>query len=412
MIAPILLRRVGHIDPESLADYEAYEGFRALRQVLMRRPEQVVEMVKASGLRGRGGALFPTGVKWEAVARQPRRPKYVVCNADESEPGTFKDRVLLEGDPFAVVEAMVIAGYAVGASKGYIYVRGEYHRAYTRLSRAVSVAREAGYLGTHILGSDFSFDIEIRRGAGAYVCGEETALFESIEGKRGMPRQKPPFPTEQGLFGQPTLINNVETLACIPWIVRSGPAWFQEIGSPAMPGPKLFCVSGAVQRPGVYEAPVTITLRELIEGMAGGLPSGQEVQAILVGGAAGAFATPEEMDTPLTPEALQAIGVPLGSGAIMVIDHRVPLWEVLRRVARFFAHESCGKCYPCQLGTYRQWEIVERLARGEPLPGDVERLRDIAATMADASICGLGQTAANAILSALEKGLVSVPTPA
>ena len=407
-----LLSRVGRIDPETLSDYEAHRGFQALRQVLLMAPEHVVDVIKASGLRGRGGALFPTGRKWEAVAQQARTPKYVVCNADESEPGTFKDRVLIEGDPFAIVEAVIIAGYAVGATQGYIYVRGEYHTAYHRLSRAVTLAREAGYLGPRVMGSDFAFDIEIRRGAGAYVCGEETALFESIEGKRGMPRQKPPFPTEHGLFGQPTLINNVETFACVPWILLNGAEWFRSIGSPSMPGPKLFCVSGSVRRPGVYEAPVTVTVRQLIEEFAGGLLPDHRVQAVLVGGAAGAFLTPDELDTPLTLEALQEVGVPLGSGAIVVIDDRVNLWHVLQRIARFFAHESCGKCYPCQLGTYRQWEIVERMARGEALPGDVERLQDVAATMADASICGLGQTAATAILSALRKGLVPVPSAA
>lgn len=412
MNTPVLLSRVGRVDPTSLKDYEAHGGYAALRQVLLWRPERVVEMIKASGLRGRGGALFPAGVKWEAVARQTRRPKYVVCNADESEPGTFKDRVLMEGDPFAVVEALTIAGYAVDADKGYIYVRGEYRPAYERLREAVEKAREAGYLGDHILGSDFSFDIELRRGAGAYVCGEETALFESIEGKRGMPRQKPPFPTDQGLFGQPTVINNVETLACVPWIVRNGPDWFRRIGPESMPGPKLFCVSGAVQRPGVYEAPVTVTVRELIEHHAGGLLPGRRLQAVLVGGAAGAFLTPKEIDTPLTLEALAQVRVPLGSGALMVIDDSVDMWQVLRRIARFFAHESCGKCYPCQLGTQRQWEIVERLARGEARPDDEARLRDLAATMADASICGLGQTAASAILSALDKGLVTLPVAA
>ncbi len=406
----ILLSRVGVVDPERLADYEAHGGYEALRKALLWRPEHVVEAVKASGLRGRGGALFPAGIKWEAVARQSRTPKYVVCNADESEPGTFKDRVLMEGDPFAIVEAMTIAGYAVGATQGYIYVRGEYRRAYERLRRAVEAAREAGYLGANILGSDVTFDIEVRRGAGAYVCGEETALFESLEGKRGMPRQKPPFPTEAGLFGQPTVINNVETFACVPWIIRNGPEWFRSIGTDSMPGPKLFCVSGAVRRPGVYEAPVTVTVRELIEEHAGGLRDTARLQAVLVGGAAGAFLTPDEVDTPLTLEALREVGVPLGSGALMVIDDRADMWEILRRITRFFAHESCGKCYPCQLGTQRQWEIVERLARGEARPGDVERLRDLAATMADASICGLGQTAASALLSALEKGLVSVPT--
>ncbi len=400
METPILLHRISRIDPTCLADYEAEGGFKALRRALMLRPERIVEMVKASGLVGRGGAAFPTGVKWEGAARQPVAPKYVVCNADESEPGTFKDRVLMEGDPFAIVEAMTICGYAIGAEKGYIYVRGEYPLAYTRLAHAVEEARKAGYLGASILGSDFSFDIELRRGAGAYVCGEETALFESIEGKRGQPRQKPPFPTEAGLFGKPTVINNVETFANIPWIVRNGPEWFRSIGPAGAPGPKLFCVSGAVNRPGVYEAPMSITLRELIE-RAGGVKDGRRIQAVLVGGAAGAFVGPDALDVEMSFEGLRQVGAPLGSGAVMVIDDRADMWEVLLRIARFFAHESCGKCYPCQLGTQRQWEILQRMRQGQGQPGDRARLEDLWATMIDASICGLGQTAGSAIRSGL-----------
>ncbi len=400
MKEPVLLRRVGKIDPTSLTDYEAEGGFDALRRVLMLRPQRVIEMVKASGLVGRGGAAFPTGIKWEAAVRQATAPKYVVCNADESEPGTFKDRVLMEGDPFAVVEAMTICGYAIGAEKGYIYVRGEYARAYERLAHAVAEARKAGYLGANILGSDFSFDIELRRGAGAYVCGEETALFESIEGKRGQPRQKPPFPTEAGLFGKPTVINNVETFANIPWIVRNGPEWFRSIGPEGAPGPKLFCVSGAVNRPGVYEAPMSITLSELIA-RAGGVRDGRQIQAVLVGGAAGAFVGPDALDVEMSFEGLRQVGAPLGSGAVVVIDDSADMWEVLARIARFFAHESCGKCYPCQLGTQRQREIVERMRQGQERPGDRARLEDLWATMADASICGLGQTAGSAIRSGL-----------
>ncbi len=397
----VLLHRVGRVDPLSLADYEATGGFEALRQVLMWRPERVIEMVKASGLVGRGGAAFPTGIKWEAAARQPVSPKYVVCNADESEPGTFKDRVLMEGDPFALVEAMAICGYAIGAAKGYIYVRGEYPRAYRYLSEAVARAREAGYLGSRIMGSDFSFNIEIRRGGGAYVCGEETALFESIEGKRGTPRQKPPFPTEAGLFGKPTVINNVETFTNIPWIVRRGPDWFRTMGPPGAPGPKLFCVSGAVRRPGVYEAPMNVTLRQLIEDFAGGLPDGRGVQAVLVGGAAGAFVGPEALDTEMNNESLRQVGATLGSGAVVVVDDRTDMWDVLLRIARFFAHESCGKCYPCQLGTQRQWEILSQARERGLSLGDRERLADLWSTMADASICGLGQTAGSAIKSGL-----------
>lgn len=401
MNEPILLRRIGVVDPGSLEDYEAHGGYQALRQALALPPSEIIEMVKASGLVGRGGAAFPTGLKWEGAARRQVIPKYVVCNGDESEPGTFKDRVLMEGDPFALVEAMTIAGYAIGAEQGYIYVRGEYDLAYRRLAHAVTAARQAGYLGARILSSNLSFDIEIRRGAGAYICGEETALLESIEGKRGMPRLKPPFPVEYGLFGKPTVINNVETFTNIPWIIQNGPEWFRRIGPEGAPGPKLFAVSGAVQRPGVYETSMDVTLRALIEEYAGGLRPGRSLQAVLVGGAAGAFLEPDQIDVQMNFDGLWTLGAPLGSGAVMVLDDRVDLWAVLRRIARFFAHESCGKCYPCQLGSQRQAEIVARIHAGEARPGDEARLQDLAATMIDASICGLGQTAASAVTSAL-----------
>ncbi len=408
MSEPVLLRRVGHIDPTRLEDYLNAGGFEALRQALLYSPEHIVEEVKAAGLVGRGGAAFPTGVKWEGVARQERTPKYVVCNADESEPGTFKDRVLMEGDPFAIVEAMTIAARAVGASEGYIYVRGEYPVAYRRLRNATAQATAGGYLGDHILGSDFSFYIHVRRGAGAYVCGEETALFESIEGKRGQPRQKPPFPTTHGLFGQPTVINNVETLANIPHIVLRGAEWFRARGPKGAPGPKLFSVSGAVRRPGVYEADMNVTLRQLIEEYGGGVREGGKLQAVLVGGAAGTFVSPKDLDVPMSFEGLRRVGASPGSGAVMVIDNQVDMWAVLKRIARFFAHESCGKCYPCQLGTRRQLDIVERMASGRIRYQDMLRLEDLHATMKDASICGLGQTAGNAIMSGLKvMGLVS-----
>ncbi|NPA90248.1 MAG: NADH-quinone oxidoreductase subunit NuoF [Chloroflexi bacterium] len=402
MNTSVLLQRVGQVDPTRLEDYVAHGGFDALRRALLRRPEKVVEEVKASGLVGRGGAAFPTGVKWEAVARESRTPKYVVCNADESEPGTFKDRVLMEGDPFAVLEGMAIAAYATGASEGYIYVRGEYARAYTLLRSAVDQATQAGFLGDAILGSDFSFHVHIYRGAGAYVCGEETALFESIEGKRGQPRQKPPFPTTHGLFGQPTVINNVETLANVPPLILNGAEWFRSLGPEEAPGPKLFSVSGAVNKPGVYEATMDVTLRELIEEYAGGVRDGGKVQAVLVGGAAGTFVGPKDLDVPMSFSGLRRVGASPGSGAVMVVDERVNMWDVLLRIARFFAHESCGKCYPCRLGTQRQLEIVTRMASGALRYKDFLRLQDLHATMRDASLCGLGQTAGNAIISGLK----------
>ena len=389
----LLTANCGH-GTTSLAQHGEYAG---LKQALKMRPADVVAMIKASGLVGRGGAAFPTGIKWEGAAVAEGAPKYVVCNADESEPGTFKDRVLLLDDPHTVIEGMLIAAHAIGASRGFIYVRGEYPYIIPSVENAVAEARDAGYLGEHILGSELSFDIDIRLGAGAYICGEETALFESLEGKRGFPRVKPPFPTTFGVFGKPTVINNVETLFNVPLILTRGVEEYRRIGTEKSPGPKLFCVSGDVARPGVYEVPFGITLRDLLD-MAGGTG----LRAVLFGGAAGAFATAKHLDVKLTFEDLRAVGLPLGSGVVMVFDETRDLRDVLRRLGRFFAHESCGKCYPCQLGTQRQKEILDRLAEGRLLPGDAERLQDIGWTMTDASLCGLGQTAAGAVLSAIK----------
>ena len=397
----LLTKNCGRGRPTTRQEYEAAGGFAGLRRALTMEPAQVVAEVKASGLVGRGGAAFPTGVKWEGAAQAAGEPKYVVCNADESEPGTFKDRVLMEEDPHQTLEGMVIAAYAIGAHQGYVYLRGEYPQAHRVLSQAVEEARRAGSLGPDVLGSGFSFDVEIRLGAGAYICGEETALFESIEGKRGFPRVKPPFPTTHGLFGKPTVINNVETLCNVPEILARGAAAYRALGTEKSPGPKLFCVSGQVRRPGLYEVPFGVTLRHLLFDLAGGLPPGRRLQAVLFGGAAGAFATDQHLDVPLTFEDLRAAGLPLGSGVVMVFDDTADVRDVLLRLARFFAHESCGKCYPCQIGTQRQAEILERAAGGRRLAGDVERLRDVGWTMTDASLCGLGQTAATAVLSAL-----------
>jgi NADH-quinone oxidoreductase subunit F len=385
-----------------LFEYEAVGGMQALRKVLSSMtPQQVIETMRRSELLGRGGAAFPTWAKWEGAAKAPGQPKYFVINADESEPGTFKDRVLLEGDPCRVLEGAIIGAYAIGASRIYIYIRGEYPLAIERVEAALQELREAGYLGERILGSDFSIDVEVRSGAGAYICGEETALFESIEGKRGFPRVKPPFPTTHGLFGKPTAINNVETLAQTPYIINQGPDAFLRLGTADSAGPKLLCVSGDVVRPGLYEIGFGVTLRHLIENLAGGVVGGK-LQALLIGGAAGTFATPAQLDTPITFQGLRAAGLTLGSGAIMVFNDKRDLRDILRRLARFFAHESCGKCYPCQLGTQRQYEILDRLAEGQPLPGDVIRLQDVGWTMTDASLCGLGQTAASAVLSAMK----------
>ncbi len=384
----------------SLSKYGRYEGF---SKALQMSPEDVIAEIKASGLVGRGGAAFPTGVKWDGASKAEADQKYVVCNADESEPGTFKDRILLLDDPHSTIEGMCIAAYAIGASKGYIYVRGEYPYILPVLEIALEEAREAGYLGEReqVRDSKFSFDIEIRVGAGAYICGEETALFESIEGKRGFPRVKPPFPTTHGLFGQPTVINNVETLCNVPLIIKDGAAEYRRIGTEKSPGPKLFCVSGDVSQPGLYEIPFGVTLRELFD-MAGGVANGKKLQTVLFGGAAGAFATSDHLDVKMTFEDLRAAGLPLGSGVVMVFDETRNIRDVLKRLGHFFAHESCGKCYPCQMGTQRQVEILDRVAKEGALPGDVIRLQDVGWTMTDASLCGLGQTAASAVLSAMK----------
>ena len=388
------LRKLTENCGEGTTTLTAYGGYEGLKIAHTKSRLEVIDEVKASGLIGRGGAAFPTGIKGEGAERAVGNQKYVVCNADESEPGTFKDRVLLTDDPHRIIEGMCITAYAVGASKGYIYIRGEYPYIVPILENALNEARDAGYLGNH-------FDIEIRVGAGAYICGEETALFESIEGKRGFPRVKPPFPVTHGLFGAPTVINNVETLCNLPLIMKEGSAGYRKIGTEKSPGPKLFCVSGDVTKPGLYEVPFGVTMRELIK-MAGGVAGKKKMQAVLLGGAAGAFATPDHLDIKLTFEDLRAAGLPLGSGVVMVFDETRDMRDALKRLGKFFAHESCGKCYPCQMGTQRQMEILDRVADKKVLPQDFARLQDVGWTMTDASLCGLGQTAASAVLSAMK----------
>ncbi len=407
-----LLRRIGKIDSGSLQEYRHQGGYEALQRAFELGPERVIREVIDSKLVGRGGAAFPTGKKWEALHQQRHlnRPHFVVCNADESEPGTFKDRVIMEGDPFAVIEGLTIAGMATGAQKGFIYVRGEYPLAAEKLEHAIYAARAANFLGEHILGqkilgADFSFEIEVRRGAGAYICGEETALFNSIEGFRGEPRNKPPFPTQSGLFRRPTVINNVETLINVPEIILMGGTEYAKIGTANSAGYRLFCVSGNVQRPGVYETPFGPTLRNLIE-MAGGVSGTGKLKAVLLGGAAGSFVTPDELDTPLTFEGTRAIGASLGSGVIMVFDDSTALTKILLRIAEFFKTETCGQCVPCRVGTMRQEELLQRLARKQPLGSAKQEralMNELAQAMRDASICGLGQTASSAILSAMDR---------
>ena len=391
--------RCGRVDPLSLDAFLAQGGYVGLKQALQLDPGQVIETVVVSGLSGRGGAAFPTGLKWKYTAGALAEPKYIVCNADESEPGTFKDRVLMEGDPFAIIEGMTIAAYAIGAQQGYIYARGEYPRAQKILNCAIQTARQAGYLGENILGSGFSFDIELRSGAGAYICGEETALFESIEGRRGYPRLKPPFPTTHGLFYQPTVVNNVETLCAAAWILAQGAQAYRAVGTEKSPGTKLFCLSGDVVNPGVYEAPFGVSLQNLID-LAGGLVG--ELQGVLLGGAAGAFAGPDQLGLAMSFEGLWEAGLSLGSGVVSVLNTERDLPAYLLSLAHFFAHESCGKCFPCQLGTQRQLEILVRVAQGTVSPADIETLRDVGFTMTRTSLCGLGHMAATAILSALD----------
>jgi NADH-quinone oxidoreductase subunit F len=406
---PRLLARVGTVDPSSLDAYRASGGYQALAKAFEVGAAAVIQDVVASNLLGRGGAAFPTGRKWEAVAREPDQPHYLVCNADESEPGTFKDRVLLEEDPFAIVEAMTIAGYATGCTYGFLYLRGEYPLARTRMQAAIDAARSAGLLGARILDREVAFDLEIRSGAGAYICGEETALFNSIEGKRGEPRSKPPFPVQVGLFGKPTLVNNVETLANIPGILLEGGRTWAGIGTQASTGTRLFCLSGHVGRPGLYEAPFGITLGALLTA-AGGVAGGRALQALLLGGAAGTFVGPDALDLRLTFEDVRAAGATLGSGVVMVFDDTADVGDALLRIATFMRDESCGQCVPCRVGTVRQVELLTRLIddrKRSSSPGspprspDVELLTELGQAMRDASICGLGQTASSAIESAI-----------
>jgi NADH-quinone oxidoreductase subunit F len=401
----VLLRRVGVVDPTDIDAYRVSGGFDALRKAIEIGSEAVIREVTESKLLGRGGAAFPTGRKWDAVAKQSAHTKYLICNADESEPGTFKDRVLLDGDPFAIVESMAIAGIATGCERGFLYIRGEYALGAARMQHAVDLARAHGFLGDDILGRGVRFDIEIRRGAGAYICGEETAIFNSIEGYRGEPRNKPPFPAQAGLFGLPTVVNNVETLANIPAIVLGGGAAFARAGTEQSTGTRLFCLSGHVAKPGVYEVPFGKTLGEMIE-LAGGVPAGRRLRAVLLGGAAGVFVGPGELDISLTFEGARAAKATLGSGVICLFDDSVDMTQILLRIASFFRDESCGQCVPCRVGTVRQEEALTRIASARTRHGvgeEVALLDEVGLAMKDASICGLGQTAYAAIESAIHR---------
>ena len=407
-----LLRRIGVADPESLDSYRAHGGYEALTRAAEMGAEAVMEAVADSGLSGRGGAAFPTGVKWRAVAAETGRPKHVVANCDESEPGTFKDRIVMEQDPFAVIEAMTIAGFATGASNGWIYIRGEYPQATARLQGAIDAARSAGLLGPDVAGTGHEFDIAIWRGAGAYICGEETALFNSLEGFRGEPRNKPPFPTTHGLFGEPTAINNPETLINVLDILIDGPEEYRTRGTERSPGTRLLCMSGHVGRPGLYEVPFGTTLGAGLE-LAGGIAGTGALQAVLMGGAAGSFVGPDSLDLALTLEDTRAAGTTLGSGVVMAFDTSVDMTGIVVRIAEFFRDESCGQCVPCRVGAVRQHEtLVQMQKRGSLSVARRALIDEMAEVMVDASICGLGHTAASAVRSALSLGLIaSAPAP-
>ena len=400
-----LLSRIGIVDPNSLEDYKSHGGYKALEKALEMDNDEIIEEVSSSGLRGRGGAAFPTGVKWKAVADEKGKVHHLVCNADESEPGTFKDRILMENDPFALIESMTIAGLAIGAEKGWFYIRGEYPLAKQRLVEAIEKAKKSDFLGNNILGSGRKFDIEIRSGAGAYICGEETALFNSIEGFRGEPRNKPPFPTTNGLFNEPTVVNNVETLANIPRIILHGGESYASEGTDQSSGTRLFCLSGRVASPGLYEFEFGVTLGEILDA-AGGFSGSGNLKAILLGGAAGSFVTPESLNLPLTFEDTRNAGVSLGSGVIMAFSDRDDLKKIVLRIAEFFRDESCGQCVPCRVGTVRQEELLIRITDKQTLDADISLFDDLASVMSDASICGLGHTAASAVRSALNLGLL------
>ena len=399
----IALKNCGVINPEDIDEYIAFDGYRALARVLLEMDsDEVIDIITKSGLRGRGGAGFPTGKKWRSTADSKGDVKYVVCNADEGDPGAFMDRSILEGDPHAVLEAMEIAGFAIGAQKGFIYVRAEYPIAVQRLKIAIEQARNYGILGNNILGTNFSFDIEIRLGAGAFVCGEETALLESIEGKRGQPRVKPPYPAQVGLWGKPTLINNVETYANIAQIILKGPEWYSSIGTENSKGTKVFALGGNVNNVGLVEVPMGTTLREIVYDIGGGIPNGRDFKAAQTGGPSGGCIPKEHLDTPIDYESLKQIGSMMGSGGLIVMDDTKCMVCLAKFYLQFTVSESCGKCTPCRIGTKRMLEILERLCSGEGEEYDIYRLEKLAVNIQKSSICGLGQSAPNPVISTLK----------
>ncbi len=398
----IVLRNAGIIDPTSIEEYIARDGYRALAEAFKMGPEKVIEILKESNLKGRGGAGFPTGLKWELTRKSESSKKYVLCNADEGEPGTFKDRMILEGDPHSLIEAMIIAGFAVGADTGYIYIRGEYYDSIKRMQKAILDAEEFGLLGEDILGSGFSFHITIRPGAGAYVVGDETALMESLEGKPGRPRLKPPYPTVEGLFGKPTLINNVETLANVPWIITNGAEKFKSYGTKESSGTKVFSLVGDISHRGVVELPMGTTLREIVYNFGGGVANGRKLRAIQTGGTAGTFLTPDEVDAVMAYESIKD-GISLGSGAVLVIDETNCMVDVALGVAKFYMHESCGKCTPCREGTRNIYRMLVDISKGKGKIEYIDKIVELAKEIADSAFCGLGQSITLPILSLIQK---------
>lgn len=399
----IALQNCGRIDPEQIDEYIAFDGYKALEKVLLEMtPEEVIDTIEKSGLRGRGGAGFPTGKKWALTKVATGKQKYVVCNADEGDPGAFMDRSILEGDPHSVLEAMMIAGYAIGANQGYIYVRAEYPIAVERFEVAIKQAREYGILGKNIFGSSFEFDVDIRLGAGAFVCGEETALLESIEGKRGQPRVKPPYPANQGLWFKPTLINNVETFANVTRIILNGADWYNSIGTEYSKGTKVFALGGNVVNVGLVEVPMGTTLREIVYDIGGGIPNGRDFKAAQTGGPSGGCIPKEHLDTPIDYESLKEIGSMMGSGGLIVMDDTKCMVNLSKFYLSFTVDESCGKCTPCRIGTKRMLELLEKMTTGEAELDDLNKLEELAVNIPKTAICGLGQSAPNPVLSTLK----------
>lgn len=401
MFEPVLTRNIHRPDSEKIITYLANGGYEAVRLALTKSPQEIIDMVKRSGLRGRGGAGFPAGVKWSFMPKDPNVPKIVAVNTDEGEPGTFKDRELVERDPHQIIEGVIIASYAVGANRAYVYIRGEFFLGVKRWIKAIADAYEHGFLGKNILNSGFDLDMSVHRGAGAYICGEETAMLESLEGKPGNPRLKPPYPAQKGLFGLPTLVHNIETLACIPHIVLRGAEWFAGIGTEESKGPKIYSVSGHVKKPGNYELPLGTTIREIIYEHAGGVRDGHQLKAVIPGGASTPVITPEYLDTPMGFETLPRVGSQLGTGAMIVMDDTTCMVEVARRLTKFFAHESCGRCVPCRLGSHRLYEILDRIEHGKGRVQDLQLIDELTDGIDGKTFCPMGGALVNPARSTL-----------